>query len=129
LGFTLFNIIGDDSKSFGAGFWEYLEELRDVYPSLKSNLIKKMTWESQVQELPEEIRLRMYDFLPRLIQSDWGVEEEYIAMRDEWTEDIRNHTEELINQNEDYKQAIVYEAEQYKVFKDEWREVTEGWRE
>ncbi|MDD4382004.1 MAG: hypothetical protein PHE21_01520 [Candidatus Dojkabacteria bacterium] len=123
LGCLLGTIVGDDSNCFGLYCAPFDAKIAKIG---KEYLIIRMGWEIDLPETPVEIRRKLEDLLPEVMERDWGKEEDFITIRNKWHTGIRNFVEEEISREKEYEEAIRYSCECNETLNEEYSELLFG---
>lgn len=124
LGNALSNIIGDDANSFGlkAAF------LPEFTEDSKTSIFIRMDWESELPELPENIRNQIRKIRQQLDASDWHGRENFERVRNIWVKGVCNFTRRQIALNEDLRDALKYDDEVNPLWSPYWEDFLYGYR-
>lgn len=119
LGSVLATIVGDDSNCFGIPCAPFKVDMAQMG---KEHLAIRMKYEIDLPETPAEIRRKLEDLFPEVIQTNWQNEESFVEIRTKWWKEIKNFVEEEISEKEEYRKALTYSSEINKALHQEYEE-------
>lgn len=124
LGELLGSIVGDDYNCFTIIVES--ESMSKVSHLMRSDLVRRIELEIEAPETPENIRERLREFLPVLLDSDWHKEEEFLRIREQWSRDIKDFVREEIDKNPEYREAECYAIHKPDCLLEGYREYVGG---
>lgn len=122
LGDALSSIIGDDANSFGSQaiyFPEFTE-------NSKTSIFIRMDWDSEVPELPINIRNQIRIIRQQLVELDWQGKENFEKARNIWVKGVCNFTRHQIALNENLRAALKYDLQMNPEWSPYWDDFLYG---